>query len=148
MIKVFSLRKSKRWLTLIVLCAVVVFLGYKIGTQKSAQPAMSSSDPLVREIHMVTGEYKSGNIEAYRWDPGTIVVREGEEVVLKIYGVNGERHPFEIRGLDVKGEVVKGKETTVSFKTNKAGVYELVCLAHPDIQHNGPMIGYIVVVDE
>ncbi|WP_420819427.1 cupredoxin domain-containing protein [Paenibacillus thalictri] len=103
-----------------------------------------------RTIQLVTGEFKSTtadgkNIEAYRWDPGTIYVKKGEKINLSIYGVNGDSHPFVIEGLNVKGEVKKGKETIVSFKADKEGVYRIICLTHPDIAHNGPMVGYIVV---
>lgn len=103
-----------------------------------------------RIIHMVTGEFKTktadgGEIEAYRWDPGTIFVRQGELVTLDIYGVNGDNHPFIIEGLDVKGEVNKGKETLITFRPEEEGIYRIICLTHPDITHSGPMIGYIVV---
>jgi plastocyanin len=103
-----------------------------------------------RTIHMVTGEFKSATsdgktIETYRWDPGTIVVHKGEKVRLSIYGVNGESHPFLIEGLNISGEVKKGKETIVSFTPEQEGTYRLICMTHADIPHGGPMIGYIVV---
>ena len=104
----------------------------------------------VRTIHLVTGEFKSTGpdgktIEAYRWDPGTIHVTKGEKINLSIYGVNGSSHPFVIQGLNIKGEVTKGKETVVSFQADKPGTYPIICLTHSDIAHNGPMVGYIVV---
>ncbi|MDQ0871401.1 plastocyanin [Paenibacillus sp. V4I3] len=103
-----------------------------------------------RTIHMVTGEFKSTTadgktIEAYRWDPGTVVVQKGEKIKLSIYGVNGQSHPFLIEGLNISGEVKKGKETVVHFTANQEGTYRIICLTHTDIAHSGPMIGYIVV---
>ncbi len=103
-----------------------------------------------RTIHMVTGEFKSTTadgktIEAYRWDPGTVVVQKGERIKLSIYGVNGQSHPFLIEGLNISGEVKKGKETVVHFTANQEGTYRIICLTHTDIAHSGPMIGYIVV---
>lgn len=103
-----------------------------------------------RTIHMVTGEFKSTTadgktIEAYRWDPGTVVVQKGERIKLSIYGVNGQSHPFLIEGLNISGEVTKGKETVVHFTANQEGTYRIICLTHTDIAHSGPMIGYIVV---
>ncbi|MFD0698217.1 cupredoxin domain-containing protein [Paenibacillus sp. GCM10027628] len=109
------------------------------------------AEPIVeRTIHMVTGEFKSTTsdgktIEAYRWDPGTIVVHKGEKVKLSIYGVNGESHPFLIEGLNISGEVKKGKETVVTFTPQQEGIFRLICMTHADIAHGGPMIGYIVV---
>lgn len=103
-----------------------------------------------RTIHMVAGEFKSTTadgktIEAYRWDPGTVVVQKGERIKLSIYGVNGQSHPFLIEGLNISGEVKKGKETVVHFTADQEGTYRLICLTHTDIAHSGPMIGYIVV---
>ena len=101
-------------------------------------------------INMVTGEFKSTGddgkeIEAYRWDPGTIFVPQGENIELSIFGVNGKEHPFYIEGTDMKGTVKKGEETIIHLNFKEEGVYRLICNAHPDIEHNGPMIAYIVV---
>lgn len=115
--------------------------------REAMAPASTSA---VRTVQLVTGEFKSigpngRTIEAYRWDPGTIYVKKGDNVRLSIFGVNGASHPFVIEGLNVKGEVKKGEETVVSFRADEAGIYRIVCLTHPDIAHNGPMIGYLVV---
>ncbi|MNT97662.1 hypothetical protein D3C72_2400340 [compost metagenome] len=59
--------------------------------------------------------------------------------------MNGESHPFLIEGLNISGEVKKGKETIVHFTANQAGTYRLICMTHTDMGHNGPMIGYIEV---
>ncbi|WP_066313479.1 cupredoxin domain-containing protein [Bacillus sp. FJAT-29814] len=104
----------------------------------------------VREIHMVTVEYKSKlkngkEIEAYRWDPGTISIEKGEKVKLYITGINGEEHPFYVEGTDIKGKVKKGEETVVDLQINKEGIYRLICEAHSTRNHNGPMIADIVV---
>ena len=84
-------------------------------------------------------------IEAYRWDPGTIYIPKDESVTLSILGVNGKEHPFYIEGTNIKGTVKKGKETMLDIRIKKEGVYRLICTVHHDIQHNGPMIAYIVV---
>lgn len=99
---------------------------------------------------MVTGEFKSKTvdgkeIEAYRWDPGTIFIKEGENVLLKVYGVNGREHPFMIEGTNIKGTIKQNKETVVPLQFSDEGIYRMICLTHPDKDHNGPMIAYIVV---
>ncbi|MDN3019321.1 cupredoxin domain-containing protein [Paenibacillus sp. BSR1-1] len=104
----------------------------------------------IREIHMVTGEFKSTlkngkEIEAYRWDPGTISLEKGEKVKLYISGINGAAHPFYIEGTKIKGTVKKGEETVVTLQFKKEGTYRLICETHSDRSHNGPMIAYIVV---
>ncbi|MGG1674596.1 cupredoxin domain-containing protein [Neobacillus sp. NRS-1170] len=103
-----------------------------------------------REIHMVTAEFKSTmkngkEIEAYRWDPGTISLEKGEKVKLYISGINGEAHPFYIEGTKIKGTVKKGEETVVTLQFKREGTYRLICETHSDRSHNGPMIAYIVV---
>lgn len=113
-------------------------------------PVIGQNGEKVREIHMVTGEFKSltedgKEIEAYRWDPGTIFVEKNEKVQLKIFGVNGKEHPFMIEGTDIKGTIKKGEETTVPLQFKEEGVYRLICLTHPTAEKSGPMIAYIVV---
>ncbi|MFC7060909.1 hypothetical protein [Halobacillus seohaensis] len=109
-----------------------------------------SNSETVRTINLVTGEFKAEKpngeeIEAYRWDPGTIFAEEGESFKLSIYGVNGQEHPFMIEGTDKKGVVKQGSETVVDLKFDKEGVYRLICTTHADIENDGPMIAYIVV---
>jgi plastocyanin len=104
----------------------------------------------IREIHMVTVEFKSQlkngkQIEAYRWDPGSISLEKGEKVKLYIAGINGEEHPFYIEGTDIKGTVKKGEETVVDLQFDKEGTYRLICEVHSTRDHNGPMIADIVV---
>lgn len=104
----------------------------------------------VREIHMVIGEFKSTMddgtvIESYRWDPGTISLAKGEKVNLYIRGINGDKHPFYIEGTSIRGIVTKGSEVKVPLQFDKVGTYRLICEAHADKNHDGPMIAYIVV---
>jgi plastocyanin len=104
----------------------------------------------IREIHMVTAEFKTTTkdgkqMEAYRWDPGTVFVEKDEKINLFISGINGEEHPFYIEGTDIKGTVKKGQETQVSLQFGAEGTYRLICEVHGDRENNGPMIAYIVV---
>ncbi len=148
MSKVFIINKRHAMMTaaaLILVLAAALYLN-----RERTVPTLAEQVDRGRTIHLVTGEFKTQTsdgreIEAYRWDPGTIVVQKGEKINLSIFGVNGASHPFIIEGLNVKGEIKKGKETIVSFTAEKEGTYRIICLTHPDIAHNGPMIGYIVV---
>lgn len=141
----------KRKHLLFVTVALALFAGSAVyyGLKEGAEPVGGLPEG-ERLIHLVTGEFKTTaedgkTIEAYRWDPGTIFVEKDEKVKLVFTGVNGESHPFYIEGTPIKGEVRKGKETVVPFQAAKEGVYRIICLTHPDKEHNGPMIGYIVV---
>ncbi|WP_201715113.1 cupredoxin domain-containing protein [Rossellomorea arthrocnemi] len=140
---------------IIVILVTIIFIA--AGTiwslsLKNSYPTVSLSEKSGEKqvIQLVTGEFKSETangkeIEAYRWDPGTIVVEKGKEVELRIYGVNGMEHPFYIEGTDVQGTVKKGKETVVNVTFSKEGTYRLICETHETIENNGPMIAYIVV---
>lgn len=147
MFRTIRIRKGLVYGILAVVCAGLLGWGFMYGNGKvwntSASPAGT------RIIDMVAGEFESEingkEIEAYRWDPGTINAYEGETVTLRIRGINGASHPFVIEDLNVKGEVVKGKTTSVTFTASKKGIYPIVCLIHSDEAHNGPMVGYLVV---
>ena len=140
---------GKKQLRVVGLTALLLVLIYSFWLWSRTEPAAGTAQN-PRVIHMVTGEYatttKDGQkLEIYRWDPGTIMVKEGELVELRILGVNGERHPFVIEGMNVQGEVRKGKETVVTFRANKEGIFRIICPTHTDPTHGGPMVGYLIV---
>lgn len=141
---------KKRSILLFVLIFVAIAAGSIWLLFSKETVTTTAQGEQLREIHLVTTEFKTKTedgkeIEAYRWDPGTIYVGKDEKVLLRLYGVNGHEHPFIIEGTDIKGVVKKGEETTVGFQLKEEGVYRLVCLTHPDMGSNGPMIANIVV---
>lgn len=147
MSKVFIVNKNHVRLFLTVVSLIVMVALY---LQMNQTKAVDGAPVKEQTIHLVTGEFSSTlpngkKLEAYRWDPGTVYVQHGQPVALHITGINGASHPFVIEGLNIKGEVTKGKETVVRFTAQEEGIYRIVCLAHPDMAHNGPMVGYIVV---
>jgi len=74
-------------------------------------------------------------VETYRWDPGTIVVNQGDIVTLEIVGINGTEHPFTIEGYDLSGVVKRGEITRVTFTADKAGIFKIKCGVHlPSMQ--------------
>jgi len=142
------LRGRTIWLCLLLIIGLAG--GYLVYQTAGKTVTTSNTSGAKKEFTIITTEYKSKTedgkiIEVYRWDPGTIVVEKGDQVVLHFYGVQGLFHPFEIKGLNVKGEVKKGRVTTVSFTADREGMYEIICTAHMDMEHEGPMIGYLIV---
>lgn len=142
------LRKQTIVLFSLILLTIVVTSLWAF-VQPQAVPALFQNEQL-REIHIITTEFKSKTkdgkeIEAYRWDPGVIYIEKDEKVLLRMYGVNGQEHPFIIEGTEIEGTVKKGEETTVEVQFKEEGIYRLVCLTHPDTGSNGPMIANIVV---
>ncbi|MEW9033617.1 MAG: cupredoxin domain-containing protein [Planifilum fimeticola] len=105
-----------------------------------------------KTFHLITVEYKSEvngrEIEAYRWDPGSIVVNKGDRVNLVLHGIHGKTHNFSLSEFGVSGVVRKGEKTRVSFLADKPGTYQLICHDHAAAENNGPMIAYITVLDQ
>lgn len=131
-----------------ILAAVVILAGAYIGWQQT-KPVLAPASASPQVFQLVTGEFTSTSdgkkLESYRWDPGTIVVRKGEMVELRISGINGQSHPFVIEGLGITGVVNKGKTTIVRFTPKEAGTYPIICQTHNDPKTSIPMVGYLVV---
>ena len=69
-------------------------------------------------------------VSTYRWDPGTIVVNQGERVTLEFIGINGDEHPFTIEGYWLKETVRRGHITRISFDADKPGIFKIICRSH------------------
>lgn len=87
------------------------------------------------------GDPPKWEVNSYAWAPASLVVAEGDEVTLKIVGINGAEHVSSIEGHVNRFTVARGKITTVQFTAGKPGVYSLVCNTH---QPN--MVGQLVVL--
>ena len=119
-----------------------------------------------REFLMVTGEpsweAKPGEapvtdrnrgpvkkIERYVFHPGFLVVNRGDKVVLKIHALKGDKHIIEVPAFKTgETQILRGEEKTVSFVANKAGIFEIKCTNHVDSHKEGPMVGYLYVLDK
>jgi heme/copper-type cytochrome/quinol oxidase subunit 2 len=134
---------------LVVLAALVGALAAWMTLRLQAPAARVSAAHL--EFEMVTGEWKYESpdgqqvIESYRWDPAVLIVPRGSRVTLKIYGVKGSLHTLAIDAFQIQEPVKRGELTTVHFAADRAGIFPIVCLNHPNIATKGPMIGYLIV---
>jgi len=78
---------------------------------------------------------------AYRWAPEIINVFQGDDVELRIFGINGAEHPSKIEGYVDSFNVKRGQLTTVTFKADRVGVFKLICGIHlPSME------GYLIVL--
>ncbi|MFC4601913.1 cupredoxin domain-containing protein [Cohnella hongkongensis] len=134
-----------------VIAAVVILAGAYIGWQQS-KPAMAPAGQEAGKqvLHLTTGEFTATadngkKLETYLFYPGTVVAKKGVPVELRITGINGQSHPFVIEGLDIKGNISKGKTTVVNFTPKEAGIYTIICQTHADPKTGGPMVGYLVI---
>lgn len=145
---VLIIKRSKIIFALVILCGLIG--GYYLFGNYGNIMETAGSAGSKKEFTIITTEYKAKMedgkiIEVYRWDPGILFVEKGDQVTLKFYGVQGAFHPFEIKGLGIKGEVKKGRETEVSFVADKEGTFEIICHTHSNHTQNGPMVGYLIV---
>jgi heme/copper-type cytochrome/quinol oxidase subunit 2 len=141
---------KKKWLLVSFLLIVIGVSGWYYLFPKAIETATNEKPIESVEIHMVTGEFSSKladgtEIEAYRWDPGTINIEENQKVNLKLHGINGNEHHFHIEGTDISGVVKKGETTDVTLQFKKEGIYRLICDTHSQSHDEAPMIAYIVV---
>lgn len=132
-----------------VIAAVVILAGAYIGWQQT-KPALAPAGASPQVLQIVTGEFTAmldngKKIESYQFSPSSVYAKKGQPVELRISGVSGQSHPFVIEGLDISGEIHKGKTTIVRFVPKDAGVYSIVCQTHDDPKTSGPMVGYLVV---
>ncbi|SHF31603.1 Cupredoxin-like domain-containing protein [Seinonella peptonophila] len=139
------LKSYRFWGYLLICFALGAFLLQSyLGKDRFSQGELKP----VQEFHLFTVEFKSHGTEVYRWDPGTIVVKKEQPVRLHLHGLNGAQHHFSIPDTQVRGVVQKGQVTTVEFTPTREGTYPLICHNHQNATTQGPMIGYIQVVDD
>ena len=92
--------------------------------------AAPAAEPATLSLTLVNIEYEGSKI----WVPGTIVVKKGTKVTLKlINNVKAEpnQHGFAIPGYNVAAIVNRGEPQTVEFTADKAGVFPFICQLHP-----------------
>jgi nitrous-oxide reductase len=131
--------------------AAVAVLGLTVA--HAAQPHAAKSDPhthvylyTVRWVSREGGPAKAYKKfgEAYGFDPGTIVVTQGETVTLSIRNLEGgpdDLHSFALPAYRIDRAVPPLATVNVTFKANRAGVFHFYC------DHHKPwMAGELVVL--
>ena len=89
-----------------------------------------AAEPATLSLTLVNIEYEGSKI----WVPGTIVVKKGTKVTLKlINNVKAEpnQHGFAIPGYNVAAIVNRGEAQTGEFTADKVGVFPFICQLHP-----------------
>ncbi len=113
------------------------------GTSVTSEPfpsaPLSAGSGYVLRQPDATGRWE---VSAYYWQPGFIVVSEGEDVTLEVLGINGAEHPSFIEGINVPAFTVRrGQITTVDFRARRPGSYRIICTTHQPT-----MVSYLVVL--
>ncbi|MFQ5934472.1 MAG: cupredoxin domain-containing protein [Dehalococcoidia bacterium] len=69
-------------------------------------------------------------VETYRFEPGTIIVNQGDTVTLEIVGINGAEHPISVEGYGVSTVLHRGEVQSLTFVADKPGIFKIVCATH------------------
>jgi plastocyanin len=74
-------------------------------------------------------------VSTYIFNPAFATVRQGDEVVLTTFVVNGDEHEMWVTAPDGRRAVEKttwnrGREYTVRFRADQVGAYQLTCSSH------------------
>jgi plastocyanin len=78
---------------------------------------------------------KKWEVSSYVWSPGAMTVLQGDEVTLRVFILNGDKHDSWIAGPDGKEAVSvqtlnRGREYTLRFTASQVGHYMLHCSSH------------------
>jgi len=86
------------------------------------------------------GEYDAENpdkwqVSTYLFAPGAMTVVNGDDVTLRLFGINGDEHVMWVEapdGTKVTAEVVlnRGREIKMDFTADQLGHYKLICVTH------------------
>ncbi len=88
-------------------------------------------------------------IERYTFDPGFLMVKQGDTVVLRIHALKGSKHVVEVPAFKTgQTSILRGQEKVVTFVADKAGVFEIKCSIHERADEEGPMVGYLYVLGQ
>lgn len=78
---------------------------------------------------------KKWEVSSYLWEAGPVVAYQGDTVKLVTFILNGDKHVTHIEGPDGTKVVdtqtlERGREYTLTFKAEKAGLYTVICTTH------------------
>ena len=119
---------------------LVATLAALLGLLMLASPSPADPPPAVTQT-VVNVEYEGTKI----WLPGTIVVKKGSKVTLKLINnvpADPKEHGFAIPAYNIAETVVRGTPKTVEFTADKPGIFPITCHLHP--AHVG---GQLVVLE-
>ena len=107
------------------------------------------------EVENEGGEEAIAFVELHTWEPNTIIVNQGDTVVLEITNPRKHAHTLSIPAFDVNTKILEPREgaDTVTFVANTAGVFTFYCGLpyNPDKLYCDPdhnmMTGTLIVLE-
>lgn len=114
---------------------------YKGSTEVAKEPFPAQAAPPGGGYILKPPADGKWETSAYRWVPEVLTIFQGDDVELRIFGINGAEHPSKIEGYVDSFNVKRGQLTTVAFKADRVGVFKLICGIHlPSME------GYLMVL--
>ena len=144
-----------RWL-LPALLITLAFLGACQSTQEAQKTQtltlFMGEGEVIAEVDgqdVVTGEF-------HRWEPGVLVVHNGDKVALTVRNPRRNIHSFFLPDYNLDTGPLTGRtgEATLEFTADKAGVFRWMCNIPPDPPEgecdpdHEAMVGYLIVLDK
>ena len=108
---------------------LVAILGGFLMLTGVVSPVRAES-PAAVNLTVVNIEFEGSKI----WVPGTIVVKKGGKVTLKLINnvkSDPKEHGFAISAYNIAETVNRGEPKTVEFTADKAGIFPITCHLHP-----------------
>ena len=143
-------------------------MGQGMMSSQSSQTIPSDTEPQTRtfqismeevefyaEVENEGGEEAIAFVELHRWEPNTIIVNQGDTVVLEITNPRKHAHTLSIPAFNVNSEMLEPREgaDTVTFVADTPGVFTFYCGLpyNPDKLYCDPdhnmMTGTLIVLE-
>ena len=137
-------------------------------SSQSSQTIPTNEDPQTRtfqismeevefyaEAENEEGEEGISFVELHRWEPNTIIVNQGDTVILEITNPRKHAHTFSIPAFSVNSQILEPREgvDTVTFVADTSGVFTFYCGLpyNPDKLYCDPdhsmMTGTLIVLE-
>ncbi len=86
------------------------------------------------------GDYDADNpakwqVSTYMFSPGAMTIAKGDDVTLRMFGINGDEHDIWVEAPDgtlavPSFTVNRGREVSVDFEATQTGHYKIFCGTH------------------
>lgn len=139
---------NKKYLSLLsglFLALVLAGAGCSSTPSETKQNDVSENTQEQQVPEVYTNETKEFTIAASNWkfDPGTIVVKQGDKVKIKITSTD-VKHSFMLKDYNINVQLEPNQTQTIEFTADKSGVFQFRCAVPCGAGHKD-MIGTLVV---
>lgn len=123
---------------------LVVFANRAIQASATENP----TEPAQRQFSVTMMVFKTEDEEYHRWLPGTIVVNQGDTVILRVTNTDHEgAHGFSIAAYGIDKRAIQPDTTeTFQFVADRAGIFRFACSEVGCTDDHADQTGQLVVL--